>query len=523
MTDSPNTSNPITERRLKERKALIWAGLIAAALVGVISFVLTTLIKWKFIDHDVGWGSEVRRKPVFAAQAYLEKQGVETEFRRSFVLFDKLDANSARNSPGANDTIILFNSYGVINEARYRKLSPWLYNGGTLITSSYNPHNTGVESDELFFQLGVNVDKDVSFVELREGETKEAAQRRVSIRNTFIGGFFGELTDELDSEKKQSKEKKQENIGDGEFLKRSSKTETVAEAENSEEGSKESSEKGVEESLEESSSTQDDETTEPDLLASTEENDPEKYKRYDPSVCPALETPTQMDFSSESQPLNIHFNSGRLFHFDTDGLEAEGWISVDDGVVFAQFMMGQGQVYVTVNNHIWWNRNLGCLDNAYLLTKLVNHNGKVWFVQNMEAPALSEAAWKFAPAAIVGFIISVVLWLWFTSRRFGPVFSERDLSRRSFAEHLRAHARFLWRKHAHQKMIDSLRLTIFNVLSRKISRFDELPQDEKLDHLEALFKLDRTDLYRAFIKPEIDDENELIKTVQCLKHIKDSL
>lgn len=157
-----NTTNPITARRLKDRKSLIIAiAIIAVAAAGFYLFY-AFIVKWTYIEHDIGWNKDVRREPVYAAREFLEKQGIETEYRRSFALFDKLDGNSSRNTPGPNDTIVLFDSFGVISEARFEKLSPWLHSGGTLVTSTYNPRNKGVEPDELFYYLGVEVHESIS-------------------------------------------------------------------------------------------------------------------------------------------------------------------------------------------------------------------------------------------------------------------------------------------------------------------------------------------------------------------------
>lgn len=521
-----NATNPITAKRLKDRKALIIAASVIATLALLYYLFITFVVKWTYTEHDVGWSEDVRREPVFAARQFLEKQGIATEYRRSFALFDKLDGNSTRNTPGPNDTIVLFDSFGVINEARFEKLSPWLHEGGTLVTSTYNPRNKGVEPDELFYYLGVATQEDMSAIELRLRETKEEAEKRVKKGKFLFGEFFDDLIDE--SKKVEEKKNKKQKIDDGEFLKKaspkadelagSSEPPKVAPADDAPGQPAEPIEGG-----EAADAAEIDGVDELADTAAAEKESNSRYKYFNPSECPELESATRIPFSSESTPLEIHFNKGRLFDYDDESAEPEGWVGDENGLLFAQYMMHNGQAFITVNNHIWWNENIACRDNAYLLLKVINRDGKVWFVQNMESPALSEAAWQFAPAVVIGLTIALLLWLWFTSRRFGPVFPERDLSRRSFAEHLRAHARFLWRKQAHQRMVNSLRQSVFTLLSRKVARFDTLPEKEKLDHLEALFKMDRTELYRAFIKTDIDDPNELVTVVQCLKQIKDSL
>lgn len=510
--------NPITARRLHNRKMMLIASAITGSVIGAFLIFHQFIVQWKIIEHDVGWNSDVTRNPAFAVQLYLEKQGIESEFRRSFAIFDNLGESGGRNTPGPNDTIVLFDSFGVINEDRYDKLAGWLYGGGVVVTSTHNPYNKGTDQDALFRELGIAVNEHYSAIELREGETKQEAERRAKANSFSLENLFSDLQDELEKSprKKKKKEASAEDGDEREAVVANDNND--AEKNNGLDIPKKQEQAQAPNSVSPPSSQETEENTH-----SKKQKKDKRYQRVDHSQCPKLEAPTLLDFSSESKPLELHFGVGRLFEFAESGIEADGWIGKDDGVIFAQYFWGEGRVYVTANNRIWWNAHLACLDNAYLLNKLMNTNGKVWFVKNMEAPALSEAAWQFAPSAILALLLALILWLWYTSRRFGPIFAERDLSRRSFAEHLRAHARFLWRKQAHHRMLTSLRQNISTVLSRKLPNFDTMPDDEKLDHLEMLFKLDRTDLYRAFIKSGIDDKNELVKTVQCLKHIKDSL
>src|SRR5690606_585247 len=136
----------------------------------------------------------------------------------------------------------------------------------------------------------------------------------------------------------------------------------------------------------------DTETPAPDA---NEENDPEEAADLTEEEkiaadlhlrCDFFSNIVDVNFSQEKDPLQIDYSGGTGFDFYGD--EPESWSGDDDGVHLAIFTWGDGRVIINSDNHIWNNRRIDCHDHAYALWKLINPNGKVWFLVNQEAPSL---------------------------------------------------------------------------------------------------------------------------------------
>lgn len=191
---------------------------------------------------------------------------------------------------------------------------------------------------------------------------------------------------------------------------------------------------------------------------------------------------------------------------------------------FAVFEIGSGTIAINATNTIWNNRSIGCYDHAYLLKKLVNVDGKVWFVIDDESPSLFRLVWSAAPLIVSATVIAILFWLWFVIMRFGPIFPQVSLDRRSFAEHISANASFLWRFNLQGHLIEQLRKEIAHVLDRRMLGFEALTDAEKITNLEKLCSLEQEELFSVYLKPlqEIE-KREFVYTINRLKLIKDQL
>lgn len=247
----------------------------------------------------------------------------------------------------------------------------------------------------------------------------------------------------------------------------------------------------------------------------------EIFKAINPDACDTLATPTLIEFDSEEGALEADFYARNTILFYDE--EPSGWVSNTDGVVLTYHEVGNGYIYVTVDNQIWRNTRIHCFDHAYVLWQMVNPDGKVWFVMNQDAPSLTAMIWAASPVAVTGALLTLLLWLWRSGVRLGPVYHPRRIERRNFAEHIHANAVFLWRHHRQQTLLDQLKKDIAIKVARRIRDFDELPQSEQLTHLEQLTSFDRTDIYQAYFRPLEKSRQHFLFACKTLKQIKDKL
>lgn len=230
---------------------------------------------------------------------------------------------------------------------------------------------------------------------------------------------------------------------------------------------------------------------------------------------------SQVEFAGEDETLEADFRADNYLDFYEQ--EPAGWISNETGVVLTYHEVDDGYVYVTVDNQIWTNSRIQCFDHAYVLWQLINPEGKVWFVMNQESPSLTAMIWTASPAAVTAALLSLLLWLWKSGVRLGPVYRPKKIERRSFAEHIHANAVFLWRHQRPQILVDQLKKDILLRVGRRIRHFDSLDDSEQLDHLEQLTGLDRTEIHRAFFQPLEKYKQDFVVVCKTLKKIKEKL
>lgn len=246
----------------------------------------------------------------------------------------------------------------------------------------------------------------------------------------------------------------------------------------------------------------------------------EIFEHANPDPCDT-EATTQIEFESEEETLLADFYPDNTILFYEE--EPTAWVSNDDGVVMTYHEVDSGYIYVTVDNQIWTNDRIHCFDHAYVLWQLVNPRGKVWFVMNQDAPSLAAMIWAASPVAVLGAVLSLLLWLWKSGVRLGPVHHPRRIERRQFAEHIHANAVFLWRHHQQEALLNQLKKDIAFKVTRRVRHFDQLPENEQLDHLEQLSGLDRTDIEFAFFRPLEKRKQQFLFACKILKQIKDKL
>ncbi len=91
----------------------------------------------------------------------------------------------------------------------------------------------------------------------------------------------------------------------------------------------------------------------------------------------------------------------------------------------------------------------------------------MWFLINQDAPSLAAIVWRNAGYGVLAALLALVLWLWATSVRFGPVLVIEQSGRRNLAEHIYASAMLLWRNQQHPQLLKLLRKEILEHLNEQ--------------------------------------------------------
>lgn len=495
-------------------------GLIIAALAAVLAglgYWWYTTLEWEETEIDLGYSKEARQNDFLAAEIFLRKQGVQATTVKNLSLLDK---HSWRNLKlGAQDTIVIINGYKTLTQERYDSLYEWVEAGGTLITSTQNPFIGTHTSEEDLLLNDFNIELEP---EETDTDTRDLLEK--------LADGFDEESDESDDENSDTE-------------KADDKQDTSLE--------KSPTDNLEEKTLAEKSS--DKKASKKNEKAKKDEK-PENYYR-----CSMKETPTAIEFADEEKPLNFDFSRRSQFiyydyiaHDDAKEDTKSGETPTDQDLAVGDaqetesvaeeetdaeedyhydekrehllyFDIGEGSVTITSDNTIWANQRIDCHDHAYGLWRLVNPDGRVWFLINQDAPSLAALLWRNASYGVIAGIIALILWLWALSVRFGPVLVVEQSGRRSLAEHIYASAMLLWRKQQHPQLLNILRKEILERLDEQHPNLDQASGEQRLEFLHQLTGIAQADIKQALFADGLHHPQEFAAAIAHLQTIRKQL
>ena len=189
----------------------------------------------------------------------------------------------------------------------------------------------------------------------------------------------------------------------------------------------------------------------------------------------------------------------------------------------AGFMIGDGKIYLVRNTHLWRNPWVQCHDNAHFLWALVNPKGKVWILENRDAPSLFILLWRYLRVGLLLSALCVVVLLWRAFVRFGPVFTRQESTHRRFAEHIKADALFVWKRRDLASLLAASRAAVESRLQRKFHTYSSKSNNEKITCIQQFVAVDTQALGLALFAQDIKNHAEFIESIRILKNLKEHL
>lgn len=524
-------------KNLSVRQRWLLLGAIALILIGAGYWWYTTLV-WEEKEIDLGYSKEANQNDFLAAEIFLRKHGVQATTVKNLSL---LDNHFWRNIKlGAHDTIVIINGYKTLSEERYDSLYEWVENGGTLITSTQNPfvgtHTN--EEDVLLSDFNIELTP-----EEKDQDNRDPLDKLVDELEKAVEGDEEEESEEASPEP-------------------TNETEATEAAEKSAE---------TEKNVVADKTTKTEKSDKKKRKKKAKEEKPKEYYR-----CSLDQTPIDIKFGGEDKPLAFDFSHSRPFiYYDyvahTEEREGDTPVSesdtsenatsesdkanddeesqeeyassdsnIEDAIDAAEsdeedhhydekqehllyFDVGEGSVTITSDNYIWANSRIDCHDHAYGLWRLVNPDGRVWFLVNQDAPSLASILWRNASYGVLAALIALALWLWAKSLRFGPVLIVEHTGRRSLAEHIYASAMLLWRKQAHPQLLELLRKEVLDRLNEQHPNLNQATQEQHVEFLQELTGINAADIQKSLYSIALHHPQDFATAIAHLQTIRKQL
>lgn len=152
--------------------------------------------------------------------------------------------------------------------------------------------------------------------------------------------------------------------------------------------------------------------------------------------------------------------------------------------------VGDGMVAVVNDLDFATNREIADLDHAQFVVELARfaqRPGPVIFFNNPGQPSLMKWLRTHAWAPISAAALALLLWLWKSIPRFGPVTPDPERTRRRLLDHLRASGRFLWARGQGGRLLEVSREACLRRISHALPDFETATASTQASRLTHIF------------------------------------
>ena len=188
----------------------------------------------------------------------------------------------------------------------------------------------------------------------------------------------------------------------------------------------------------------------------------------------------------EGEPLKAALGGRMALEVPAAALHARG--GSDDALRLATYRRGRGMVTVTTSLDFARNLEIGSLDHAVVLWRLLQatpatHLAVYWRPERLSLRGFLK---EHAPAAVAAGAALLLLWLWRIAPRFGPVAPDAPPARRRLLDHLRASGRYYWELDLRERLVVAARDAALRRVQRALPEFAGLRPEERAERLAAL-------------------------------------
>jgi hypothetical protein len=190
----------------------------------------------------------------------------------------------------------------------------------------------------------------------------------------------------------------------------------------------------------------------------------------------------------------------------------------EGGVRALRIPIGRGSVTI-VNADAFHNTELLCGDSAVLFAAAtqLRRGEEIAFLTDGEGGSLLALLWRYGSPVIALAALLVMLWLWRSGVRFGPLVAATDPARRSLAEQIRGTGQFTLRFGGGMALYSATVRALNESAARRFPHFERLGDEERVAPLASFTGLDSGALAAALNDPAARRPQEIRKTIAFLE------
>ena len=147
----------------------------------------------------------------------------------------------------------------------------------------------------------------------------------------------------------------------------------------------------------------------------------------------------------------------------------------------------------------------------------------IWLVYSAEFASLWELLKRNAPQVVTASAILLLLWLWSSASRFGPIANATPTPRRSIMEHIEATGRFAWRLQGLSSLTDEAIRATQRAAERRDPGLSQRPAQQQAERIARLTGEPLHELAAAMNPGEHDKPSEFVEAISTLQKIRNEL
>jgi hypothetical protein len=219
------------------------------------------------------------------------------------------------------------------------------------------------------------------------------------------------------------------------------------------------------------------------------------------------------------------FADGTNLSLSHHSLDEEGyyWTGTGTRTTFIQAPYGDGYYSVITDIDLFRSPNLGQLEHAYFLFKLLDGDERVLIIYGRDTADLWTLIKRNFAKTLFAAVCLLLASIVYFSRRFGPLYDVLDQSHRKLSERLGAAGQFSWRVRDEEKLIENLRLDISRKVKRHDPAFEDCNQQEQIAVLAELSGINADAIEYAMYSEFTFHEQKYFSIVNTLQKLRKSL
>ena len=438
--------------------------------VAVVLVLVAGLLVWFFTNYEqytteknLGFSGQAASNNFYAAELFLAKYDMAVKSYDSILTMKEL--------PSTNDVLFIPTQRFDLGDDRVTELLEWVKKGGHLIVLARYSRNEDEESkDVLFERLGVK------------------AQRKYE-KNTFLDLFKGDVDDSTDALEDTDDDQVSNDLSSHDDENNESKTNKTVTVEG--------------------------EDAEPE--PEDQRSEREKYEsRFDPTI---------VKVNDEIEDKKVYFDQEKWMQNESS-FETSWTVDGENGAQLLEFNIDDGWVTLLSDIRFLTNDDIDKFDHAAFLHTIVHIDDskrKLWLIRNDDSPSLISLLFTNAQSAMMMFLIFIFVWLWYASRRFGPVAPDAKAIRRSMSEHITSTGHYQWRNHNRTELLASVQKALLEKIAHTRPLWVSLSEKELAKKLAKIAGLDHERIFKAITAKRVAKELEFSAIIEVLSIIRKKL